>query len=63
MILAFLAQLPVEKTDPPEVVPMSITEFLAAALQISSEDVQLSWDILKEHLWSCSKVVIGDEEY
>ena len=41
-----LAQLAVEVIDPPEVIPLSIVAFLAAALQISLENVQISWDIL-----------------
>ncbi len=58
-----LAQPAVEITDPPEVIPLSIAEFLAAALHISLEDVQVSWDILKEHMWNSSKeVAIGGEE-
>jgi hypothetical protein len=56
-----LAQPAVEVTSPPEVLPLSIVEFLGVALHIS--DVQASWDIMKDHLWICNETAIGDEEF
>jgi hypothetical protein len=55
-----LAQ-PIDAVEPPEVLPPSITHFLADALEIP--DIQKSWDVLREYLWQCTLVPLGVEEY
>jgi hypothetical protein len=37
--------------QPPEILPPSIAEFLAAVTDVSTAHIQNMWDILKEHLW------------
>ena len=52
---------PCDAVEPPEVLPPSITQFLADALEIS--DIRKSWDVLREYLWHCTPVPLGVEEY
>jgi len=49
--------------EPPEILPPTIAKFLALALGLPAEHMQVSWDVLKEYLWTCPKVPLLDEDY
>ena len=49
--------------QPPEILPPSIAEFLAAVTDIATVYVQDMWDLLKEHLWNSPVLAFVDEDF
>ncbi|EDR16177.1 uncharacterized protein LACBIDRAFT_321423 [Laccaria bicolor S238N-H82] len=57
---------PLEQTDPgvpPDVLPLSLVEFLSLALSIKQEFIQDSWDIMKYYIWECTTVPLIHEDF
>ena len=57
---------PLEQTDPnmpPDVLPLSLVEFLSLPLNIKQEFIQDSWDILKYYVWECATVPLIYEDF
>jgi hypothetical protein len=57
---------PLEQSDPdvpPDVLPLSLVDFLSLALKIEQEFIQDSWDILKYYVWECATVPLIYEDF
>ena len=47
---------------PPDVLPLSLVDFLGLALKIKQEFIQDSWDILKYYVWECTTAPLVYED-
>lgn len=57
---------PFNQTDPgvpPDILPLSLVEFLSLALSIKQEFIQDSWDIMKYYIWECTTVPLIHEDF
>ncbi|KDR71534.1 hypothetical protein GALMADRAFT_143796 [Galerina marginata CBS 339.88] len=57
---------PLEQSNPkvlPDVLPLSLVEFLSLPLNIEPETIQDSWDILKYYFWECETVPLTYEDF
>ncbi|KAF8156683.1 hypothetical protein B0H34DRAFT_783090 [Crassisporium funariophilum] len=57
---------PLEQSNPkvpPDVLPLSLVEFLSLALNIEPKSIQDSWDILKYYVWECKTVPLTCEDF
>jgi hypothetical protein len=57
---------PLEQSDPavpPDVLPLSLVEFLSLALKIKHEFIQDSWDIMKYYVWECTTVPLIHKDF
>ncbi|KAF8804502.1 hypothetical protein BYT27DRAFT_7106728 [Phlegmacium glaucopus] len=56
---------PLDQSDPhlpPNVLPLTIAQFLSDALGIQNQYIQDSWDILKYFIWECTTVELTKDD-